>query len=171
MHIFNSTIINRGENKRIPGYFDRQTKKEGREREEGREARDWVEGLGVIYPWGPVGGCFVLGSAVQDWSDVWQLTDDEAAFQSPFYPPFTPPTCWFSPGFGFWRVYYPPWGKFEPGITGLLAEIGTYVMYPELFFTCPLSPLPPRFLRPDQKSLDSVLVVAQLFHSSFYLKF
>lgn len=50
MHIFNSTIINRGENKRIPGCFDRQSKKGERERERKEEARDWVEGLGVIYP-------------------------------------------------------------------------------------------------------------------------
>jgi len=79
-----------------------------------------------------VGGCFVLGSAVQDWSDVWQLTDDEAAFQSPSRPPFTPSTCWFSLRFGFWRIHYKPRGKFELGITGLLAEIGTYVMHPVL---------------------------------------
>lgn len=39
-----------------------------------------------------------------------------------------------SPEFGFWRVHYSPRGKVEPGITGLLAEIGTYVMHLELFF-------------------------------------
>jgi len=112
--------------------IDRSKRKEKKERKE--EARLGGR-LGVIYPWGPVGGCFVLGSAVQDWSDVWQLTDDEAAFQFPFRPPFTPPTCWFSPEFGFWRVHYSPRGKVEPGITGLLAEIGTYVMRFELFFS------------------------------------
>jgi len=108
-----------------------------RERERGEWKEEIEEArlggrLGVIYPWGPVGGCLVLGSAVQDWSDVWQLTDDEAAFQSPSRPPFTPSTCWFSLRFGFWRIHYKPRGKFELGITGLLAEIGTYVMRPVL---------------------------------------
>lgn len=111
-----------------------RVKKERREREKKEEAR-LDRRLGVIYPWGPVGGCLVLGSAVQDWLDVWQLTDDEAAFQSPFRLPFTPSTCWFSPRFDFWRVHYLPRGKVEPGITGLLAEIGIYVIHFLFFFS------------------------------------
>lgn len=60
VYIFNSTIINRGENKRIPGCFDRQSKKGERERERKEEARGLGRRLRCNLPLRPRG--WLLGS-------------------------------------------------------------------------------------------------------------